>query len=148
MKKVFSLLLAFSFVLVLCGCQNSQTKAPEGAVVGGLLGAAAGAGIGSLSGHAGAGAGIGAAVGAISGGLIGGQMEKKPQEGASGGTDPNATQMSSLQIIELSKQGTPDNVIIDRIKKSNSKFNLSNEDIEYLQNQGVSEKVIAAMKGI
>lgn len=152
MKRVLSLLVVCSFVLLACGCQNTKSKAPEGTLIGGVLGAAAGAGIGSLSGNAGVGAGIGAAVGAISGGIIGSQIEKKPpQEPAAqlgaAVQDTSATQMSILQVIELSKQGTPDDVIIDRIKKSNSKFNLTSEDIDYLKKQGISQKVIDAMKG-
>src|SRR4030042_1137085 len=77
--------------------------------------------------------------------LIGGVL------GAASGAEQTAvqaeggTQMSILQVVELSKQGAPDDVIIDKIKKSNSKFSLTGEDIDYLKKQGISQKVIDAM---
>ncbi len=148
MKRIISLLLIFSFPLLLIGCQSNKTRVAEGTVAGGALGALAGGLIGG-----GKGAGIGAAIGAAGGALIGSQIEKKPPQDAAAATqtttaDRNeAAQVSILQVVELSKQGTPDNVIIDKIKKSNSKFNLTQEDVNYLKNQGVSQKVIDAMKG-
>ncbi|MFZ2357410.1 MAG: glycine zipper domain-containing protein, partial [Candidatus Omnitrophota bacterium] len=101
-----------------------------------------------VMGKAGVGAGIGAAVGAVSGGLIGSQIEKKPQAETTpqqAAQTVTTEQMSVLQIIELTQQGTPDDIIIDKIKKTNSKFNLSAEDINYLQKQRISQKVIDAM---
>jgi hypothetical protein len=55
--------------------------------------------------------------------------------------------MSIAQIVELTKQGVNEDVIIDKIRLTNSKFNLSADDLNYLKQQGVSQKVIAAMQG-
>jgi len=154
MKRICALILCAGMILLGAGCATNKTRVAEGSVIGGVLGAAAGAGIGSLSGNAGAGAGIGAAVGAISGGLIGSQMEKPGQgnqtttaQGANTTAASNPNQMSIQQIAELSKQGVHEDVIIDKIRLSNSKFRLSAEDLSYLRQQGVSQKVLDVMQG-
>ncbi|MCU0651527.1 MAG: glycine zipper domain-containing protein [Candidatus Omnitrophica bacterium] len=146
MKKIASFMMISVLILVSClGCAENKTRVAEGAVAGGALGALAG---GLLKG--GTGAAVGAAIGATGGALVGAQIDKKPEQAEAAevktASDPNATQMSILQVIELSKQGTPDSVIIDKIKKSNSKFNLSLEDINYLKKQGMSDKVINVMR--
>jgi uncharacterized protein YcfJ len=130
-------------------CQNTKTRAVEGAVIGGVLGAAAGGVIGHQSRHGAEGAGIGAAAGAITGAIVGSQIEKPNQNAQVSGTTQsyNPNQMSIQQIVDLSKQGINENVIIDKIRLTNSKFNLTSADINYLQEQGVSQRVIAAMQG-
>lgn len=59
----------------------------------------------------------------------------------------NPNQMSIQQIVDLTKQGVDDNVIIDKIRLTNSTFILSEKDISYLQEQGVNQKVIDEMQG-
>jgi outer membrane lipoprotein SlyB len=140
MKRGCVLILCIGLILLGTGCQSNKSRVAEGSVIGGVLGAAAGAGIGSLSGNAGAGAGIGAAVGAIGGGLIGSQIEKKP------GQDANPNQMTLQQVIDLVKQGTGDDIIIEKLRATNSKFSLSAAQISSLKQQGVSQKVIEAMQ--
>lgn len=152
MKKLAFIIFVPIILFMLNGCQDAKSKAAEGAVVGGVLGAAAGGIIGHQGGHGGEGAGIGAAVGAVAGGLIGSQIEKKPAQTTVPNQNPTQEtlqnqEVSVLQVIELSKQGTPDDVIIDKINKTNSKFKLSAEDINYLKKQGISQKVIDAMLG-
>jgi uncharacterized protein YcfJ len=150
MKKIFVLILCLGLVALGAGCQSAKTRAVEGAVIGGVLGATAGGIIGHQSGHGGEGAGIGAAAGAVTGAIVGSQIKKPGQ--ASGtqyptqGTNPN--QMSIQQIVDMSKQGINENVIIDKIRLTNSRFNLTANDIDYLKQQGVSQKVIDAMQGI
>lgn len=139
MKKILALALCSGLVFLAAGCSTNKTNVAEGSVIGGVLGAAAGAGIGSLSGNAGAGAGIGALAGAVGGGLIGSQMEKKHAQDAQ-------TQMSIEDIVSLAKQGTSDDVIIQKINSTNSKFSLSPAQINSLKQQGVSQKVINAMQ--
>jgi uncharacterized protein YcfL len=147
MKKGFVFALILS--LLCLGCQTQQkTRAVEGAVIGGLVGATAGGIIGHQSHHGAEGAGIGAATGALTGALIGSQISKDASGGystaASSATGPN--QMSIAQIVALSKQGVADAVIIDRIRLTNSKFKLSESDIAYLKQEGVSPAVIQAMQ--
>lgn len=148
MKKLF--LPAF-FLLILplvLGCQSTKTRAVEGATIGGVLGALGGGIIGHQSGHGGEGAAIGAAAGVVTGAIVGSQIDKPgevsaPQQAAAG-VNPN--QMSIQQIVDLSKQGINEAVIIDRILMTNSKFSLSAADIDYLKGEGVSQNVIDAMR--
>jgi hypothetical protein len=55
--------------------------------------------------------------------------------------------MTMREIIELSKQGINENVIIDRIRLTNSKFALTPDEITYFKQQGVSQNIINAMQG-
>jgi uncharacterized protein YcfJ len=168
MKRSGSFFLCIMFVVFSSGCQNTKTRVVEGAVIGGLVGGAAGGIIGHQSGHAGTGAGIGVAAGALTGALIGSQIDKPQAETATAtptstqaATQPaqpqtlpsqpavagSATsQLSMQQIVDMSKQGVKDDEIIAKIKTTNSKFNLSAAGINYLKQQGVSQRVIDAMK--
>ncbi len=148
MRRMCALVLCVGLIVLSAGCESNKTRVAEGSVIGGVLGAAAGAGIGSLSGNAGAGAGIGAAVGALGGGIIGAQIDKpdqKKQTAVEGTANPD--QMSIQQVAEMSKKGTQDDVIIDKIRATNSKFRLSANDLNYLRQEGVSQRVIDVMQG-
>jgi hypothetical protein len=151
MKKGLSFVLCLMLLVFTAGCQNAKTRAAEGAVIGGVLGAAAGGTIGHQSHHGGEGAAIGAAAGVLTGAIIGSQI-KKPGQGTSGAAGQgaqiaNPNQMSVQQIVDLSKQGANEDVIIDRIRLSGSHFSLTASDIESLRQQGVSQKIIDAMQG-
>lgn len=149
MKKTLLLLLCAFVVFLNSGCQTNKSRAAEGAVIGGVLGATAGGIVGHQSHHAGEGVGIGAAAGALAGAIIGSQIAK-PQQSAEP-TAPaqgvSANQMTIQQVVDLAKQGAHEDVIIDKIRLSNSRFNLTAADIDYLKQQGVSQKVIDAMQG-
>lgn len=152
MKKVLLVLCSF-FIMCSYGCQSNKTRVAEGAVIGGLLGGAAGGIIGHQSGHGGEGAGIGIAAGALTGALVGSQIDK-PQKQETSESNPQAVQekspetkqLSMQQIIDMSKQGLKDDAIIKEIRATNSKFNLSEEGVNYLKKEGVSQKVISVMQ--
>jgi hypothetical protein len=132
------------------GCQGTQTRAVEGGVIGGVLGAVAGGIIGHQS-HSGAeGAAIGAATGAIAGSVIGAQMPKDAPaaQPAAAPASVSSNQMSVQQIVDLTKQGVNEAVIVDKIRLSNSRFSLTAADVESLRQQGVSQRVIDAMQGL
>lgn len=153
MKKILWCGLCLLIIFLNAGCQGAQTRTAEGAVVGGVLGATVGGIVGHQSHHGAEGAGIGAAAGAIAGAIIGSQIQKPGQAAAPAQTGStaqaaNPNQMSIQQIVDLSKQGVNEAVIIDKIHLTNSKFNLSASDITYLKQQGVSQKVIEAMQGV
>ncbi len=146
MKRLTAVLLSLAFLAASTGCQSSPNRSGEGALIGGLLGAGAGTIIGNQShdrdkGRT-QGALIGGVVGALGGALAGSQIQKQPQPQA-----VNPSQMSVQQIVDLSKQGVHEDVIVDRIKMSNSRFSLSQSDVEYLKGQGVSQKVVSSMQG-
>jgi uncharacterized protein YcfJ len=148
MKKIFMFVLCLGIAFLNAGCQSAQTRATEGAVIGGVLGAAAGGIIGHQSGHGAEGAGIGAAAGALAGAIAGSQIQKPGQAQQTTQTTQaaNPNQMAIQQIVDLTKQGVNEAVIIDKIRLTNSKFNLTAADIDYLKQQGVSQSVIDAMQ--
>jgi len=157
MKKLFYIALSIFIIGSSLGCQNTKTNAVEGGVICGVLGAAAGGIIGDQGGHGGEGAGMGFAAGALTGALIGSQINKQPASnqqntpaavGAQGSSQANPSQISIQQVIDMSKQGIHEAVIIDKIKISNSRFNLTAADVDNLKKQGVSQKVIDAMQGL
>ena len=149
MKKVIALILSLGIVSLVSGCQSAQNRAGEGAIIGGVLGAAAGGIIGHQGHHGGEGAAIGAAAGAVTGALVGSSIPKnaQTQQPAPAMQTANPNQMGMQQIVDFTKQGINENVIIDKIRLTNSKFNLTPSDITYLKQQGVSQNVINVMQG-
>jgi surface antigen len=138
--------------LLLTGClaaTGCATHTETGAGLGGLIGAGTGALIGSQTGHAGTGALIGAGVGALSGGLIGaGQDEvdrKNAARVAAATARPAAPPMSIHDVVQMTKQGVSDDLIIAQIRNSGSVFVLQASDITALCQEGVSNRVIQAM---
>jgi uncharacterized protein YcfJ len=151
-KTAGVVLLGITVLFAGAGCQSSPNRTGEGAVIGGLLGAGAGAIIGNQGDHRNrdrtSGALIGGAIGAIGGALVGNQIQKQPQQQAQQPARvANANQMAMQEIVDMSKQSVNEDVIVDRIRMSNSRFSLSPSDVDYLKSQGVSQKVISAMQG-
>jgi hypothetical protein len=155
MKRMLGMVVAIGMLISQAGCASSPNRAVEGSVIGGLLGAGAGAIIGN-QGHdrdqdRTRGALIGGAVGALGGALVGSQVQKQPaqqQAAAAGQQASNPNQMPLSQIVDLSKQGVHEDVIVDRIRLTNSKYRLSQADVEYLQQNGVAHKVLLEMQGL
>jgi hypothetical protein len=141
------------------GC---ATKTQTGLLVGGAGGAAAGAAIGSAGGNAGKGALIGGAIGLIGGGLIGHAADKsdeadrerqlredeqRSRQYASRSAAPSrGARLSQDQVVTWTQAGTRDDLIIDRIERSDTVFRLTAADEQSLRREGVSDDVIYAMK--
>lgn len=152
MKRTLILVLCLGLACFSIGCQNTKTRAAEGAGIGAVIGAAAGGIIGHQSHHGAEGAAIGAAVGAVTGALAGSQIQKSQQavsatQAAQPAQTVNPNQMSIQQILDLSRQRVHEDVIIDKIRLTSSRFSLTAQDIDYLRSQGVSLKIIDAMQG-
>ena len=148
--RVFTVVMAcLFFIMIGLGCQSTNEGAVKGGVIGGLIGAVGGGIIGHQSGHGVEGAAIGAGACALTGAIIGNQAGTPGQAATPAQATPaiSANQMSMQQIVDLTKQGVNAAVIIDRIRMSNSRFNLTTDDISYLRGQGVSQQVIDAMQG-
>ncbi len=149
MYKACCAISVFVLLLVGSGCQGTKSHAVEGGVIGGIIGAAAGGIIGHQSHSAAQGAAIGAATGAIAGSVVGAQMPKANEAGqAPAPAAAGASQMSTQEIVDMTRQGVNEAVIIDKIRLSNSRFTLTAADIDYLKQQGVSQRVIDAMQGL
>lgn len=127
--------------LIAAGCESMGTKSRTGALTGGVIGAGTGGIIGHQMGRGIEGAVIGAAVGALSGGLIGNQLDKLDQMGRAN----NPQYLSLISIAEMGKKGVPDSVIIDEIQRTNSRYNLTSEVINYLKENKIGDKVIDYM---
>ena len=139
-KKYFYSFLILVLVLVVGGCQSNKTRVAEGAGIGGTVGAIAGGIIGFQSGHPFQGAAIGGAIGGGAGAVVGAQIKKPTQD------TQTSEQLTMQQIVDLSKQGVSSDEIIAKIKAVNSKYSLTTDDLDYLQKQGVSQRVIEAMQ--
>jgi len=126
-----------------CGC-SSMNHAERGAVAGGAVGGILGTGIGAATGHPGIGAAIGAGTGALAGGLIGHQEDKFESRASAAIA---AQQMSINSVVEMAQSRVSDDIIINQIHTTGSAFQLSSQDVIYLRQQGVSERVIGAMQG-
>jgi hypothetical protein len=158
---VSSLVCAAACFAGLIGC---ETKAGTGALVGGAAGAGLGAIIGNQShGRGGAGALIGGAVGAGVGALVGNEMDKQDRDDAryreqaerrdreyarrsSGRYESRTIAVTKEDVIEWTRRGEQDEIIIDRVERSPGVFRLTSHDENYLRDNGVSEDVIRAMK--
>lgn len=138
-KRLLFVFLALA--LVAAGCQGMGPKATTGAVVGGGVGAVAGGVIGHQMGSGIGGAAIGATVGAIAGGLLGNEWDKADQKAV----ENNPNHLTLASIVNMAKQGMPDDAIISEIKRTNSTYELSSEIIDYLKKNKVSNKVIDYM---
>jgi len=140
MRKYLYSFVVLAFLFVLCGCQTNKTRVAEGAGIGGTIGAVAGGIIGFQSGHPIQGAAIGGAIGAGTGALVGAQINKPGQEQA-------AAQPTLQQVVDLTKQGVSSDEIIAKIKAAkNPKYSLTADDLNYLKNEGVSQRVIETMQ--
>ncbi|NGX63625.1 MAG: hypothetical protein KR126chlam6_01038 [Candidatus Anoxychlamydiales bacterium] len=141
MKKIYLIICFLGFVLV--GCES---KTGTGAAVG----AGVGAGVGyAISG--GTGAIVGGAVGAASGAAIGAtldEQDRKIMEKTSPRTVDRMDRKEPLTIndvIKLSQGGVNDDTIIQYIKETRTTYNLSQAQVNRLQEAGVSQRVVNYM---
>src|SRR5262245_59283494 len=136
----------------LTGCAGAS-KTAQGAGIGGALGAGTGALIGKANnGKAGQGALVGGLIGAGVGGLIGNEkdmQEKRANEEQLRHAEAQAVANSQLtvqDVINLTKEGRSDDLIINQMRTTGATYQLSAEDVTMLSSNGVSEKVIMEMQ--
>lgn len=149
--QAVALLIGVAFISG--GCANN---AQTGALVGGAGGAGVGAIAGSFMGSAGKGALIGAGAGAIGGYIVGNEVDKSEQQKQQRTYDrtyqatrpPASTEapVSRADVVNWTRQGVKDEIIIDRIQRSHTAFQLTAADENQLRDAGVSEEVVRAMK--
>ncbi len=140
------LLLAFSAL----GCQSPH-RADQGALFGGLLGAGTGAIVGDALGNAGAGAAIGAGVGAISGATIGQELDEIEASNRAAieqqlGRQVAAGAVSLDEVVAMSTAEVDDELIVNHVRAHGVASPLETSDLIFLQQQGVSTRVIKAMQ--
>ena len=151
MKKTMTALALVS-ALSVSGCYTPQQQ--TGTLAGGAIGAGGGALIGSAitggsAGGAIAGGIIGAGTGALVGTAVGANkdIQEAKQAKAQAQAYANAHPPLSLSdIVALANNGTSDAIIIQQMASTNSYYNLTAADIQYLQGANVHQAVILAMQ--
>jgi outer membrane lipoprotein SlyB len=131
-----------------------QNDTAAGAVVGGGLGAVTGALVGGKD-HRGGGALIGAGVGALTGGLVGNAVDSADQRAAATGTavvaqanaQVVAMAVTNFDLVEMTRAGIGDEVIISTIRSRGGRFDLSPGGLIALKQSGVSDRVVMAAQG-
>jgi uncharacterized protein YcfJ len=129
-------------LITTAGC-SSMNHTERGALTGGAVGGILGTGIGAATGHPGVGAALGAGTGARAGGLIGHHEDRVEQRAQAAWA---ARQMTVTNVVEMAQSHVSDDIIINQIHSTGSAFQLSSQDVIYLRQQGVSERVIGAMQ--
>jgi hypothetical protein len=169
--KLTCLVLTASIGLApLAGCENLPgNKKEQGAVIGGVGGAVAGAAIGKN--NRALGALIGGALGAGGGYLVGANLDKnkdknktkdegiKASENAqknpataadvkdSSTADLNGDGFVTLdEVVAMKDAGLSDKEMIKRLQRTQQYFELTDEQVKYLRDRGVDDKVIQAMR--
>ena len=152
------------------GCSNLPgTEEQQGAVIGGASGAAVGAAVGGE--NRAIGALIGGLLGAGGGYLIGANWDKirnQDKDGAERASadaqrDPatadeakNATTadvnrdgfVTLDEVVAMEQAGLSDQEILNRLRGSGQVFELTEQQRQYLQNRGVSQRVITQMESL
>ena len=136
--QLFIVLIMLAFV---SGCAENQTRIGEGAGIGAVLGAAAGGIIGHQTHDGAAGALIGGAIGAAGGAAVGAQIPKHQGE-----YQKPIAKVTMQQVVDWTAQAVPSDIIISRIRNTNSVYALTQDDVNFLRNHGVSERVIETMQ--
>lgn len=148
MRKIGLAILAL--VLLASGC---ATHTGTGAAVGGLLGSMAGLAVGSATGHPEGGALVGAALGSVTGAAVGSAMDEQERRteariaAAEARWHGNITAQQNLlrDVVEMTHHGVAEETILAHVRAVGLPARLTSEQIIYLKNQGVSERVIQEM---
>jgi Glycine zipper len=168
-KLTLMVLTASIGLAPLAGCENLPgNKKEQGAVIGGVGGAVAGAALGK--GNRGIGALIGGALGAGGGYLVGAKMDDKDKDKTKDGAikasqnaqqhpataadvkdsstaDLNADGFVTLdEVVAMKDAGLGDKEMIKRLQRTQQYFELTDEQMKYLRDHQVDEKVITAMR--
>ena len=141
MKRVSIYLLLLGSVGC-SGMNNTEAGALGGGVIGGLFGTA----VGAATGHPLAGAAIGGAAGAGIGGLAGHAEDRRDDRVKQAQAAYAAQQMNLNDVVKLTQDHVSDNLIINQMDSTYSNFNLTAEQITYLKQMGVSDRVVGAMQ--
>ena len=143
-------LVSAALLIAASGC-NSPYYADRGALFGGLTGAGVGALVGNAVGHTGAGAAIGAATGILAGSAVGGSLDdiearNRAEIEARLGRPVAAGTVTIPDIVAMSQAGVAEDLIITHIQAHGYSGPLQANDLIYLQQQGVSPRVVQAMQ--
>ena len=128
-----------------------QNDTATGAVVGGGVGAITGAAVAGRK-DRGPGALIGAGVGALAGGILGKSADNADARQAAAGSaavaqanaQAAALAVSNYDLVEMTRAGCSEDLIISTIRSRGGRFDLSPAGLISLKQQGVSDRVVIA----
>ena len=166
-NKCIPLVTGAALLMGTVGCEQLPgRKEHQGAVIGGAAGAAVGAGVAENNLL---GALIGGLIGAGGGYLIGANVDKITGKDTSGAQQANTRAQNNPvtaeqartastadvnsdgfvtmdEVVALEKAGLRDSEIIERLRSSGQVFELTEQQEQYLMNQGVSRNVVSTME--
>jgi len=170
-KSIVTLLVASLALAPLAGCENLPgNKKEQGAVIGGVGGAVAGGALAKNNRLLGA--LIGGALGAGGGYLIGSSLDKsdpsknredavradrRARDNPATAADARNARTADIngdgyvtmdEVVAMSKAGLSDDEMITRLERTGQFFELTTEQERYLENHGVSHRVVLAMRDI
>lgn len=149
-KARLLVLLGLVVALASVGCQ-SPYHTDQGALTGGLLGAGTGAVVGHALGNTAAGAALGAGVGALGGAAIGAGMDETEARNRALieqklGRQVVAGAVSVPDVVSMTRSGVDEELIVNHIRVHGMAAPLQTADLIYLQQQGISRRVIETMQ--
>lgn len=165
MPKIVARSLVAGFAASLILSTGCSTIAGTGALAGGGIGSVAGALVGAATGNPKTGALLGGALGAGVGGAIGAdadyEKEKRADQkdiaqaqaqaqAAIANAPLSRGPLSVGEIVQMSTadaagKRVSDDILISYIRTTNSTYNLTPQDLQYLQSAGVSDVVVKEM---
>lgn len=144
--RLIPALMILATVPFLNGC-SSMSHTGEGALAGGAIGAGTGAVISQATGgKAGTGAVVGGLAGALLGGAIGNEADQREKRAMQAQAAANASQVGITEVVQMTKDGQSEEVIINQIRTSRAPIQLSAGDLQYLRQNNVSDRVIVEMQ--
>ena len=104
--------------------------------------------LGAATGHPLVGAAVGAGTGALVGGAVGNNMDAQKQQAQARHNRLRPARRWGLAagVIDMTRKGIDEGIIINQIRNTRSTFMLSNGDIDLLQQNRVSPNVIMEMQ--
>ena len=138
------LIALFAVCLAATGCQSVGPNQYRGGLVGAGAGSLIGAAIGSTDGKPLEGAAIGGAIGSTIGSLEG---RRTDQENLAYQQAIQAQATHIDQVIQMTRSGLSEEVMINQIRATGIVAPPTHEQLIFLKNNGVSDRVIAALQG-
>lgn len=137
--------------LLSTGC-STMNNTERGTLAGAGIGSVAGALIGNATGNPKTGAVVGAIGGGLVGNLVGQDADRKEEKIATvkqaaaeqAYRDDQPSRIA--EVIDLTRQGQDEAVILNHLKNNRMTFRLTVEDLNTLKANNVSPRVIAAMQ--
>jgi outer membrane lipoprotein SlyB len=140
--------VSLAVMLLAAGC---QTNTQEGALFGGATGGVLGAIVGHQFHNTAAGAAIGAGAGALTGAVVGNKIDEqearnRAEIAARLGRPVGPGAVTNEDVIAMTKAGVGEDIIVSHVNNNGVARPLQTADLIYLQQNGVSSRVIATMQ--